>query len=150
MLVYRISKSQHIADISGRGAALYPGRWNKKGTPILYTGESKEIALLENLVHLPPLTIPNLAIITLEIPDDNIENLDVKQLPSNWYQYPAPTSLSELGQKWVNNQKSLALKVPSSIVHTSFNVLINCQHPNFKLVRVVDQSPFHFDTRLIR
>jgi RES domain-containing protein len=70
VLGYRITKHRRARDINGTGAALYPGRWNKRGTPVLCTGESIEIALLENIVHLPPMVIPNLDLLTLEIPED--------------------------------------------------------------------------------
>lgn len=69
--------------MSGTGAALFPGRWNKKGTRVLYTSESKEIALLENIVHIPPLMTPTLDILTIEIPDDSITELKISDLPKN-------------------------------------------------------------------
>ncbi|MDY0341952.1 MAG: RES family NAD+ phosphorylase [Lentimicrobium sp.] len=72
MIVYRITQRKRAGDIHGTGATLYPGRWNKRGTPILYTGESKEMALLETIVYIPPMLIPDLDILTLEIPDDSI------------------------------------------------------------------------------
>ncbi|GAB3660828.1 hypothetical protein GCM10028791_34940 [Echinicola sediminis] len=82
MIVYRITASKHAGDISGAGAAMHGGRWNKKGTPVLYTGANKEIALLETIVHTPPMLIPNLDILTLEIPDSIIE-LKIESLPKN-------------------------------------------------------------------
>jgi len=149
MIVYRITKSKRASDISGAGAALNPGRWNMRGTPVLYTSESKEIALLENLVHIPPMLTPKLDILTIEIPDDSITRLEAKDLPSNWLQFPAPTILSELGQKWVNEGKYLGLMVPSCIIHSSFNIILNCSHKSYsKQVKIIDQTEFYFDSRL--
>ncbi len=149
MLVYRITKSKRASDISGNGAALYPGRWNKMGAPVLYTGESKEIALLEIIVHIPPFMIPNLDIVTIEIPDDSIQSLTTANLPSNWHRYPAPTILSEIGHKWVNMGETIALKVPSSIVHTAHNFILNCNHKDYEhTVKIIDQRKFYFDSRL--
>lgn len=148
MIVFRISKSKKASDISGTGAALHPGRWNKKGTPVLYTGESKEIALLENIVHIPPLLAPELDILTLEIPDDSISELNTAELPSNWHQFPAPTILSEMGQKWIDDGKTIALKVPSSIIHSANNIILNCKHKNYKAVKILSQKKFYFDSRL--
>jgi len=150
MLVYRITKSLHASDISGTGAALYPGRWNKKGTPVLYAGESKEIALLENLVHIPPMMTPQLDILILEIPDNSVTTLDVKDLPKNWHQYPAPTILSEMGQAWIEEGKTIALKVPSSIIHSAHNIILNCGHKTYSTVKIRSQQPFYFDTRLTK
>ena len=67
MLVYRITGKKYANDISGTGAAIFGGRWNKKGTPVLYTGGSKEIALLETIVHTPPMLVPDLDILTFDL-----------------------------------------------------------------------------------
>lgn len=116
---------------------------------MLYTSESKEIALLENLVHIPPMLTPKLDILTIEIPDDSITRLEAKDLPSNWLQFPAPTILSELGQKWVNEGKYVGLMVPSCIIHSSFNIILNCSHKSYsKQVKIIDQTEFYFDSRL--
>lgn len=148
MLVYRITGKAHSSDLSGTGAAMFGGRWNKKGTPVLYTGESKDIALLETIVHLPPLLSPKLDILTIEIPDDSVFSLDVKQLPSNWKMYPAPVILSEIGEQWIREAKFIAMKVPSSIIHTSYNYILNCRHPEYAKVKLISLQNFEFDSRL--
>jgi len=148
MLVYRITKRKRASDLSGTGAALYPGRWNKQGTPVLYTGESKEIALLENIVHLPPMMAPQLDLLTIAIPDKSMSVLEAKDLPSNWSQYPAPTVLSEIGQRWIEEGKTLALQVPSCIIYSAHNILLNCRHRLYPKVRIMAEEPFAFDARL--
>ena len=148
MLVYRITSTKHADDLSGNGAAIYGGRWNKKGTPVLYTGENKEIALLETIVHTPQMFIPKLDIITLEIPNDSITTLELDNLPTIWNNYPAPTVLSEIGEQWVFEAKTIALKVPSCIIHSSFNVILNCRHKDFDKVKIIDKRNFKFDSRL--
>jgi RES domain-containing protein len=150
MLVYRITKTKNAADISGMGAALYPGRWNKKGTPVLYTGINKEIALLENLVHLPAMMMPELDVLTIEIPNESITKLDADDLPKSWFHFPAPSILAEIGQNWVDENKTLALQVPSAIVQSSWNIVLNCRHIQYKEVKIVSRSRFHFDTRLLK
>ncbi|TVR84807.1 MAG: RES domain-containing protein [Saprospirales bacterium] len=150
MLVYRIASQKHSDDLTGTGAAMYGGRWNKKGTPVLYTGESKEIALLETIVHTPPMIVPQLDIVTLEIPDDSIETIEADMLPSNWSTYPAPTVLSEIGEKWVIQAETVALRVPSCIIHSACNVILNCRHKRYSEVKLIDKSNFRFDSRLIK
>ncbi len=149
MKVYRITASKHATDIKGAGAALYPGRWNKKGTPVLYTGESKEIALLETIVHTPAMLIPELDILTIEIPDDSITALLPSELPANWASYPAPTILSEIGEFWIRNEKTIALKIPSCIIPTAFNYILNCNHKDYNKVRIIEHSKFPLDSRLL-
>jgi len=148
MFVYRITGKKHADDLTGKGAALFGGRWNKKGSPVLYTGENKEIALLETIVHTPSLLIPELDILTLEIPDNSITVLEINQLPKNWKVYPAPTVLSEIGERWINEGKTIALKVPSCIIHSSHNFILNCKHPDYLRIKLVEQVHFEFDSRL--
>ena len=150
MLVYRITSSKYAHDISGIGAAFYGGRWNPKGIPVLYTGESKEIALLETIVHIPPLFIPKLDMLTIEIPNSILE-FKHEHLPKNWNKYPAPSNLAEIGKKWALEAQHLALKVPSCIIQTAYNYILNCNHPDYnKKVKIVDQKRFHLDERLIK
>jgi len=148
MLVYRITKRKHAGDLTGIGAAMFGGRWNKKGTPVLYTGENKEIALLETIVHTPPLLVPKLDILAIEIPDDSVATIKIEDLPDNWTVYPAPLILAEIGEQWIREGKTIALKVPSCIIHSSHNYILNCRHPEYSKVSVVDRSNFRFDSRL--
>ncbi len=150
MLVYRITGKKYAHDLSGTGAALFGGRWNRKGTPVLYTGETREIALLETVVHTPPLLVPALDLLILEIPDDSITTFTEKQLPKNWQDYPAPALLAELGESWVQEGKTIALKVPSSIVPTANNYILNCRHQQYSRVKLIQQTDFRFDGRLIK
>jgi RES domain-containing protein len=147
MIVYKITGKKHAGDLSGTGAAMYGGRWNKKGTPVLYTGESKEIALLEIIVHTSPMLIPDLDILTLKIPDNSITEIKISQLPRNWIDYPAPTILSEIAENWVQQGKTVALKVPSCIIHSAHNYILNCHHPNYNQVKLIEHKDFHFDSR---
>ena len=48
-------------DLSGNGAARYPGRWNSLDRPIVYSSSSIALACLETVVHLAgddPLPFP--------------------------------------------------------------------------------------------
>lgn len=148
MIVYRITGKKHARDLTGTGAAMYGGRWNKKGTPVLYTGESKEIALLETIVHTPPMLVPDTAILTLEIPDHSVTEMEVSALPKNWADYPAPTILSEIAEDWVQKGDTIAFKVPSCIIHSASNYILNCHHRHFSQVKLLELKDFYFDSRL--
>ena len=148
MIVYRITGKKFANDLSGTGAVLFGGRWNKKGTAVLYSGESKAIALLETIVDTPPMLVPNLYLVTLEIPDDSITEFKIRDLPENWLAYPAPSILANLGEDWVKIGKTIALKVPSCIIHTSHNYILNCRHRDFGKVKLISLDDFPFDARL--
>ena len=51
---WRITRSKYAEKaeaFSGKGAAEYPGRWNKAGVPVVYTCSSIALCALEILVH---------------------------------------------------------------------------------------------------
>ncbi len=94
------------------------------------------------------MIVPKLDVLTLEIPDDSIFEIGIEDLPSNWINYPAPSILSEIADLWVSSQTSIALKVPSCVIPSAHNYILNCHHPDYQRVRVLEQKDFHFDSRL--
>ena len=150
MFVYRIAKKKHIRDLSGIGARLYGGRWNRKGIGIVYTSESRALVLVEFLVNVPFSILPNkLCIATVEI-GDRIRpgEIPIGDLPKNWRKFPASSELAEIGSKWAVSNESLALRVPSAVVPHEFNILINPSHPDMKHVAIADVEEFEMDKRL--
>lgn len=152
MIVYRIAKARRISDLSGIGAKLYGGRWNNKDTGIVYTSESRSLATVEYLVHVPMSIIPrDLSIASIEIPN-LIKRKDVLagNLPKDWRDYPSPPDLAEIGTKWALLNETLLLRVPSAVVENEFNILINPRHPNMKRITISKIEQFRFDKRLLR
>ncbi len=152
MKVFRIAKTQNINDLSGMGARIYGGRWNHKGTGIIYTSESISLATVEYLVHVPFSIAPtNLSLTTLQIPDQITPiGIMTDDLPDNWRKYPAPSILAESGTNWVRSNESLLLRVPSVVVQHEFNILINPLHPDMKHVTILQVESYKADKRLFR
>jgi len=118
MIVYRIAKSiQRARDFSGIGAFKNGGRWNSKGTYMLYTSVNSSLAYLETLVHFnEPDLPPNLYIASIEIKKSNalIYQLRDDEYPVTWQ---ARDNLENkiMGDQWVRENKFLAFKVCSAI-----------------------------------
>ena len=149
MKVYRLTKTEYASDISGAGAAQHGGRWNRPGTAMLYTGASVEIALLETIANAPPMLVPALSLVTVEFPETSVYEIHRKHLPKNWRTYPPPAILAEIGDNWAREMKTLALKVPSCIVPSAFNYILNCQHPLYsQSIKIVAKEKFNLDPRL--
>lgn len=151
MKLYRIATTAHIKDLSGAGARLYGGRWNEKGVAVVYTSESRALAVLEYLVHLPMVFAPGeLSIMELKVPDSiSPREVDRRSLPSDWRSYPAPEALAAIGTRWARSNDSLLLRVPSAVVEHEFNVLINPLHSDFNHITPRNPERFVFDSRLI-
>jgi RES domain-containing protein len=149
MVFYRISNCKYAGDLSGTGARLNGGRWNSEGRPMLYMASSRALAVLEVLVHLNTLIVPdNFCLTEIEIPGDSILSLNETMFPSNWRDISPPGRLRELGDEFLRAEKYLLLKVPSSIVPAEFNYLMNPMHPDAIKARVVNRESFSFDERL--
>jgi RES domain-containing protein len=151
MIVFRLCKSKYSDDLSGKGAEKTGARWNSKGTSMLYTSESRALCTTEIAVHTPLGNVPcNYNIITLEIPDDSILDLDNTTLPSDWKSFPHPDSTQKIGDKFISTGKYLIMKAPSAVVQGEYNFLINPNHKDFHKIKILNIEPFTFDERLFR
>ncbi|MFQ5779226.1 MAG: RES family NAD+ phosphorylase [Nitrospiria bacterium] len=149
-MVYRIALAKHARDLSGKGARLTGGRWNTKDTGVIYTSESRSLAAVEYLVHLSLADIPaEIKIVSIGIPDMSIpKQIDPSDLPRDWRKNPGPFLLADIGTKWVLSMESLLLRVPSAVIMTEFNILINPTHPDMESVNIVEVEHFIYDERL--
>jgi len=152
MHLFRIAKTVYIRDLSGAGPRRYGGRWNHKGTAVIYTAETRSLVTLEYLVHVPlPYEPRGLSIATLIVPDGaSSRELRLSELPADWNRFPAPSRLADLGSEWVCGNESLLLRVPSAVVDDEFNLVINPGHPEMADVSIEDVTPYAFDERLLR
>jgi RES domain-containing protein len=150
MKVYRLSKSKFAGDLLGHGAEIAGGRWNSKGTPLIYTSQSRALCLVEVAVHLPVGIIPHdYVLIEIEIPDETkVQVIEEKLLPTDWNSFPHSPVTQNLGDNFVKENSNLLLKVPSAVVSGDFNYLINPRHPQINQVFIVSTKPFGFDERL--
>ncbi|WPU99451.1 RES family NAD+ phosphorylase [Mucilaginibacter sp. cycad4] len=152
MIVYRLSKQAYINDLSGRGAELNGGRWNSKGTAVVYTSASRALAVLEVAVHTPLGFMPSdYFMATIELPDNaEIFKPVIDQLPEKWNSNPLIKATQQIGDSFVKANKYLALQVPSATVTGDFNYLLNPLHHDFKAVKIIATEFFEFDSRLFK
>src|SRR5699024_825376 len=149
MQLYRLAKEEYIRDLSGTGARLYGGRWNRKGMPMLYTSEHRSLALLELLVHSSQRLLPDdISLLTLSLPDQReLPEVTQKRLPKDWQRYPAPNTLADIGSQWLADRQSVGIKVPSVIIPNEWNMLLNPEHSDFSQLTVESVSSFVLDYR---
>lgn len=152
MNIYRIAKRTFIQDLSGEGARLYGGRWNKRGSSVLYTASSRALATVEYLVHLPMAIAPkDLCIVELSIPEHiECQQINMADLPEDWMSHPAPLALMDMGEAWLKSASTLLLKVPSAVVKNEWNILVNPKHPQFDQIQVGEIESYQFDKRLLK
>lgn len=145
---WRIVKTKHAKTaFNGEGAAVAGGRWNSQGVKVVYTSGFKSLAVLETLVHLNP-SIP-LSYVSFQIQFEDTFVEKITDLPAGWREMPPPRFLQKIGDEWVEEERSAVLEVPSSILPTEFNFLLNPRHPDFKKILIGKAETFLFDPRLI-
>jgi RES domain-containing protein len=148
MIIYRLATEKYKDDLSGTGAKLFGGRWNSKGIPALYTTENISLSVLEILVRTDKQTIPlSYHLIKLSIPDTvQVVAITADKLKKGWKDDIGYTQW--MGDEFIKSGSSLLLKVPSAIVEDENNYLINTMHPDFKKIKILAATSFHFDKRL--
>jgi RES domain-containing protein len=148
MRCYRIVQPRHAARaLSGEGARLYGGRWSPPGRPCVYAADSRALATLEMLVHLPGHTrsLPY-RLLTIEVPDESVTR--APHLPTAWNAMPPGRASQTVGAEWLAARKTAALMVPSVIIPEESNLLLNPQAPGFDAIRVLEERDLRFDLRL--
>jgi RES domain-containing protein len=107
--------------------------------------------LLEILVHLQETAfLSSYVIFQLDFSDTLVQELDPASLPSNWRVSPAPPATLAIGDDWIRNSSSAVLRVPSVIVPSEYNFLINPAHRDFSGISIGSPNPLDVDHRLLR
>lgn len=149
MQVYHLGASKFATQLSGEGAKLFGGRWNNIGQPCIYTSESQALGILEYAANVSLENIPHsLSITVYMLPDDGWKEFKLSDLPKDWNEVPAPRSTMEFGTAHLQKGRYLALKLPSVIIPTEYNFILNPLHPDFKKIRIKEVLPFNFDARI--
>ncbi len=155
MRVFRIERTKYLeTTLTGTGASLTEGyRWNSVNTQLVYTAESRALAILEISVHLDlSEDLPSdRNYVEINIPDDvSMAELKIEDLPENWDEKPPTLSTQYIGDDFVKGESAAVLKVPSAIVPQEFNYLINPKHIDSKKITVVSTKELIFDKRIVK
>ena len=140
MIVWRLCRRLY-ADLTGEGAQRFGGRWNSPGRPVVYLAEHPALAALELRVHLdlPFELLPaDFVFMRIEIPDD----------PT--FLFANASDSVSLGDAWLKEGTSVAIRVPSVLIPHGWNVLWNPRHPEAAQAHIQEIEPFEFDPRLWR
>jgi RES domain-containing protein len=68
----------------------------------------------------------------VEVPDKYIASADMSGLGDLWMEPSYRKEIQAIGDRWFEQQGSVALAVPSVVMPLQSNFLINPHHPDFK------------------
>lgn len=150
MRIVRLNKTKYAAlALTGEGAAIAGGRWNKEGTRLVYCSTSLSLATLEVLVHTKRIRklLPKYTVYDVEVGDAAVESLSMGILPPDWMMNES--ACVQVGEDWIIQQRSVGLLVPSAVTVGEFNVLLNPAHRDFsKTVTIHAERQALFDDRV--
>ncbi len=141
-------------DLSGKGAEITGGRWNRKGLPVVYCAATAALAALETIVHFAAAGLPlNRFLVRIDLPDDVWKfrrSATAASLDVGWNAVPAGKVSLDFGESWLKDPAGpLVLEVPSVIVPEESNVLLNARHPHMSRVKATKLRLWQYDGRLI-
>lgn len=150
MRVFRLSRKKYGAVLSAKGSFLQGGRWNSPGTAVVYTAQSRALAMAEVAVYLTFENMPrDYMMLEIEVPEHfKIAKISRADLPGDWNVFPHLPAAQRWGDEFVKRGKCLVLQVPSAVVPGDYNYLLNPNHPGYEQVEIGDKREFPFDPRL--
>jgi RES domain-containing protein len=147
MILWRVSNYQSM---DGVGGLYVSGRWHTKGHPVVYCTLNPATALLETLVHIEidaEDRPERFQVLRIEGPESlSIEKVYTESLSPNWAEDMNATQA--IGDRWLSEKRSLLLQVPSVLVPETWNVLVNPQHVEVNLLKIIAMYEHPFDSRL--
>jgi RES domain-containing protein len=154
VVVWRIgtdTPDDEAHELSGTGAEKTGGRWNRKGTALIYASVSRSLACLETVVHLgggDPLPL-NRYLVQIRIPGA-LWAARVVFVPKHhvgWDAAPAGKVSMDWGTGWIQGGSTSLAEVPSVIVPEEHNILINPDHPDAAKLQSVKIRRWTYDPR---
>jgi len=141
-------------DASGAGAERSGGRWNPRGTPLMYASSTRALACLETVVHLGgAVALPlNRYLVRIDLPPDlwAVRTVFDAAQHVGWDALPPGRVSVAWGAAWAHGGASCVAEVPSVIVPEESNVLINPRHPQAQRITVRKQRRWLYDARAAR
>lgn len=139
-------------DLSGKGAEISGGRWNRPGLPVVYCATNISLAALETVVHLQVAALPlNRYLVRIDVPVDiwDARKVDAPAtLPVGWDAVPAGKVSLDAGDRWLKAGSHALYQVPSVIVPEEANVLMSPSHPDASRIRATKVRRWLYDGRI--
>lgn len=143
-----------MENIPGRTPLGYgpgAGRWNERGTPLIYCSNLRTLTMHElHSIKGSVVSTSQWLMVKVDI-DYTIPQISLSDLPSDWNIRPVSKTTQIFGSLWARSLSDLCLMVPSARIPLSsfpdeHNLLINPFHPDFiTKVKVLETEEIAFN-----
>lgn len=147
MILFRLARIEYTDKLYSSGAA---NRWNKSQQEVIYTSESIALCALELLAHTNGIRpAGKFGLMYIEIENSSsIYTVGVSELPPYWNTLSSYPYTQQLGSNWYKKSECLVMSVPSAVIPSERNMVLNTRHPDFlEKVRLKEVSDFFWDSR---
>lgn len=150
--LYRITHERFAdAPFSGEGSLYYGSRWASKGQRVSYAADHLALATLEKIAGVQRADLlTEMVYVKGHVPRALLNILPDEDLPREWNALPPRAATRQVGDRWLAEQQSLLLRVPSVVLPHSYNYVINAGHPGSSALSIEIVEPLLLDRRVLR
>lgn len=150
--IYRITHQRYTDEpFSGKGGLHYRSRWASKGQLVSYASGHLATATLEKIAGVKrPDLLTEMVYVKAEVDRDLVDVLPREELPEDWDALPPTDATREVGDRWLDAEENLLLRVPAVVLPDCYNYVINAAHPEVEALEVIETDPLLLDNRVLQ
>ena len=152
LTLYRITHQRYTDEsFSGKGGLHYRSRWASKGQLVSYASGHLATATLEKIAGVKrPDLLTEMVYVKAEVDRDLVDTLPTEELPENWDALPPTDATRKVGDRWLEAEENLLLRVPAAVLPDCYNYVINAAHPEVEALEVIETDPLLLDNRVLQ
>ena len=150
--IFRVLHEKYSDEpFSGKGGLYASSRWASKGQLVSYAASSLALAALEKIAGAGRLSrLEEMVYVPAELESEEIRVIGEADLPEGWDRRPPGRVPREIGDRWLREEESAALEVPSVTLPEGSTYVLNPNHPNFEEAFTAgDPAPLNLDPRVL-
>ena len=152
LTLYRITHQRYSGEpFSGKGGLHYRSRWASKGQLVSYGTGHLATATLEKIAGVKrPDLLSEMVYVKAEVDRDLVDVLLIEELSEDWDALPPTDATREVGDRWLEAEENLLLRVPAAVLPDCYNYVINAAHPDAGGLEVIETNPLLLDNRVLQ
>jgi RES domain-containing protein len=150
--IYRITHERYADEpFSGEGGLHYRSRWASKGQLVSYASGHLATATLEKIAGVGRADLlAEMVYVKAKVSPELVDKLPAEELPEDWDALPPADATRRVGDRWLDEQENLLLRVPAVVLPDCYNYVINAVHPDADALSAAETEPLLLDNRVLR